>query len=42
MELRNIDLQISDIKSKSVALIDKKIENNIKNLKSLRRAIKTN
>ena len=31
MELRNIDLQISDIKSKSVDLIDKKIENNIKN-----------
>ena len=35
MELRNIDLQISDIKSKSVALIDKKIENNIKNLKKI-------
>ena len=34
MELRNIDLQISDIKSKSVDLIDKKIENNIKNLKA--------
>ena len=40
MELRNIDLQISDIKSKSVALIDKKIENNIKNLKSLEEQLK--
>ena len=40
MELRNIDLQISDIKSKSVALIDKKIENNIKNLKSLEDQLK--
>ncbi|MDX4047690.1 Wzz/FepE/Etk N-terminal domain-containing protein [Aliarcobacter skirrowii] len=39
-ELRNIDLQISDIKSKSVALIDKKIENNIKNLKSLEEQLK--
>ncbi|WNL17454.1 Wzz/FepE/Etk N-terminal domain-containing protein [Arcobacter cryaerophilus gv. pseudocryaerophilus] len=40
MELRNIDLQISDIKSKSVDLIDKKIENNIKNLKSLEEQLK--
>ena len=40
MELRNIDLQISDIKSKSVALIDKKIENNIKNLKNLEEQLK--
>ncbi|PRM90485.1 hypothetical protein CJ671_02530 [Aliarcobacter cryaerophilus] len=40
MELRNIDLQISDIKLKSVALIDKKIENNIKNLKSLEEQLK--
>ena len=40
MELRNIDLQIADIKSKSVALIDKKIENNIKNLKSLEEQLK--
>ena len=40
MELRNIDLQIDDIKSKSVALIDKKIENNIKNLKSLEEQLK--
>ena len=40
MELRNIDLQISDIKSKSVDLIDKKIENNIKNLKSLEEKLK--
>ena len=40
MELRNIDLQISDIKSKSVYLIDKKIENNIKNLKSLEEQLK--
>ena len=40
MELRNIDLQISDIKSKSVALIDKKIESNIKNLKSLEEQLK--
>src|SRR5574344_1746449 len=40
MELKNIDLQISDIKSKSVALIDKKIENNIKNLKSLEEQLK--
>ncbi|MCT7526217.1 Wzz/FepE/Etk N-terminal domain-containing protein [Aliarcobacter cryaerophilus] len=40
MELRNIDLQIADIKSKSVALIYKKIENNIKNLKSLEEQLK--
>ena len=40
MELRNIDLQISDIKSKSVDLINKKIENNIKNLKSLEEQLK--
>lgn len=40
MELRNIDLQISDIKLKSVALIDKKIENNIKNLKNLEEQLK--
>ena len=40
MELRNIDLQIAHIKSKSVALIDKKIENNIKNLKSLEEQLK--
>ena len=35
MELRNIDLQISDIKSRTVALIDKKLENNVKNLENL-------
>ena len=35
LELKNIDLQISDIKSKSVSLIDKKIENNIKTQEDL-------
>lgn len=33
LELRNIDMQISDIKLKSVALIDRKIDSYTKNLK---------
>ena len=36
LELRNIDLQISDIKSKSVALIDKKLEIGSKTLENLK------
>ena len=40
MELRNIDLQISDIKSGTVALIDKKLENNIKTLENLQEQLK--
>ena len=40
MELRNIDLQISDIKSRTVALIDKKLENNVKNLENLQEQLK--
>ena len=40
MELRNIDLQISDIKSRTVALIDKKLENNIKTLENLQEQLK--
>lgn len=40
MELRNIDLQISDIKSRTVALIDKKLENNVKTLENLQEQLK--
>ncbi|QEZ90085.1 putative chain length determinant protein, Wzz family [Aliarcobacter cibarius] len=40
MELRDIDLQISDIKSRTVALIDKKLENNVKNLENLQEQLK--
>lgn len=40
MELRNIDLQIFDIKLRTVALIDKKLENNIKTLESLQEQLK--
>ena len=40
MELRNIDLQISDIKSRTVALIDKKLENSAKTLENLQEQLK--
>ena len=40
LELRNIDLQISDIKSKSVPLIDKKLENSTKTLENLHEQLK--
>ncbi|OCL92952.1 Wzz/FepE/Etk N-terminal domain-containing protein [Arcobacter porcinus] len=40
LELKNIDLKISDIKSKSVALIDKKLENNLKLLEDLQKQLK--
>ncbi|WP_198304886.1 Wzz/FepE/Etk N-terminal domain-containing protein [Arcobacter vandammei] len=40
LELKMIDLQISDIKSKSVALIDKKLENNANRLASLEEQLK--
>ena len=40
LELKNIDLQISDIKSRTVTLIDKKIDNNIKNLENLQEQLK--
>ena len=40
LELRNIDLQISDIKSKTVALIDKKLDNNTKILEDLKNQLK--
>lgn len=40
MELRNIDLQISDIKSRTVALIDKKLANNVKTLENLQEQLK--
>ena len=40
LELKNIDLQISDIKSKSVALIDKKLEIGTKTLENLQEQLK--
>ena len=40
MELRNIDLQISDIKSRTVALIDRKLENSVKTLENLQEQLK--
>lgn len=40
MELKNFDLQISDIKTKSVALIDKKLDNNLKTLENLNEQLK--
>ena len=40
MELRNIDLQISDIKSRTVALIDKKLEIGTKTLENLQEQLK--
>ena len=40
LELKNIDLEISDIKSRTVALIDRKLENNIKTLENLQEQLK--
>ncbi len=40
LELKNIDLQISDIKSKSVALIDRKLEIGTKTLENLQEQLK--
>lgn len=40
LELKNIDLQISDIKSKSVALIDKKLQNDATTLEDLKEQLK--
>ncbi|OCL82745.1 Wzz/FepE/Etk N-terminal domain-containing protein [Arcobacter porcinus] len=40
LELTNIDLQISDVKSKTVSLIDKKLENNNNLLEDLKKQLK--
>lgn len=40
LELKNIDLQIADIKTKSVALIDKKLDNNREVLENLQNQLK--
>lgn len=40
LELKDMDLQISDIKSRTVSLIDKKIDNSIKNLKDFDEQLK--